>query len=90
MHERGPGLRQHGGCSEAKEGKRTGRYKLGASFRWGFLRHSRTAQPAVFISGIILLLNVWSGKRTGLVPDPSREIANVHKCMEVVRLCDDR
>ncbi|KAJ7144001.1 fungal-specific transcription factor domain-containing protein [Mycena epipterygia] len=46
--------------------------------------------PAVFMSGIILLLNVWSGKRTGLVPDPSREIANVHKCMEVVRLCEDR
>ncbi|KAJ7087974.1 fungal-specific transcription factor domain-containing protein [Mycena belliarum] len=45
---------------------------------------------AVFTSGIILLLNVWSGKRTGLVPDPSREIANVHKCMQVVRLCEQR
>ncbi|KAJ7495521.1 fungal-specific transcription factor domain-containing protein [Mycena latifolia] len=45
---------------------------------------------AVFTSGIVLLLNVWSGKRTGLVPDPSREIANVYKCMEVVRLCEDR
>ncbi|KAJ6608498.1 fungal-specific transcription factor domain-containing protein [Mycena sp. CBHHK59/15] len=46
--------------------------------------------PAVFTSGIVLLLNVWSGKRTGLVPDPSREIANVHKCMEVVRVCEER
>ncbi|KAJ7749827.1 fungal-specific transcription factor domain-containing protein [Mycena maculata] len=46
--------------------------------------------PAVFTSGLVLLLNVWSGKRTGLVPDPSREIANVNKCMEVVRLCEDR
>ncbi|KAF8180962.1 fungal-specific transcription factor domain-containing protein [Mycena galopus ATCC 62051] len=46
--------------------------------------------PAVFISSIVLLLNVWSGKRTGLVPDPSREISNVHKCMEVVRLCEDQ
>ncbi|KAF8179593.1 hypothetical protein K438DRAFT_2021624 [Mycena galopus ATCC 62051] len=46
--------------------------------------------PAVFTSAIVLLLNVWSGKRTGLVPDPSREMANVHKCMEVVRLCEDR
>ncbi|KAJ6522874.1 fungal-specific transcription factor domain-containing protein [Mycena capillaripes] len=44
----------------------------------------------VFIAGIILLLNVWSGKRTGLVPDPSREMANVHKCMEVMRLCEHR
>ncbi|KAJ7758388.1 fungal-specific transcription factor domain-containing protein [Mycena metata] len=46
--------------------------------------------PAAFSSGIILLLNVWSEKRTGLVPDPSREMANVHKCMEVLRLCEDR
>ncbi|KAJ7734069.1 fungal-specific transcription factor domain-containing protein [Mycena metata] len=46
--------------------------------------------PSAFISGIILLLNVWSGKRTGLVPDPSREMVNVHKCMEVMRLCEDR
>ncbi|KAJ7471657.1 fungal-specific transcription factor domain-containing protein [Mycena galericulata] len=46
--------------------------------------------PVVFTSGIMLLLNVWSGKRTGLVPDPSREMANVHKCMEVVRLCEER
>jgi hypothetical protein len=44
----------------------------------------------VFTSAIVLLLNVWSGKRTGLVPDPSREMVNVHKCMEVVRLCEDR
>ncbi|KAJ6587705.1 fungal-specific transcription factor domain-containing protein [Mycena sp. CBHHK59/15] len=46
--------------------------------------------PAVFTSAIVLLLNVWSGKRTGLIPDPSREIANVHKCMEVVRVCEER
>ncbi|KAJ7235617.1 fungal-specific transcription factor domain-containing protein [Mycena haematopus] len=46
--------------------------------------------PAAFTSAIVLLLNVWSGKRTGLVPDPSREMANVYKCMEVVRLCEAR
>ncbi|KAJ7872850.1 fungal-specific transcription factor domain-containing protein [Mycena olivaceomarginata] len=46
--------------------------------------------PSVFISGIVLLLNVWSGKRSGLVPDPRREIANVYKCMEAVRLCEGR
>ncbi|KAJ7056003.1 fungal-specific transcription factor domain-containing protein [Mycena amicta] len=45
---------------------------------------------AVFTSGIVLLLNVWSGKRTGLAPDPTREIANVQKCMDVVKLCEDR
>ncbi|KAJ7187380.1 fungal-specific transcription factor domain-containing protein, partial [Mycena filopes] len=44
----------------------------------------------VFTSGIVLLLNMWSVKRTGVVSDPSREFANVHKCMEVVRICEDR
>ncbi|KAJ7718356.1 fungal-specific transcription factor domain-containing protein [Mycena maculata] len=45
---------------------------------------------AVITSGLVLLLNMWSGKRTGLVPDPSREFANVNKCMEVIRLCEAR
>ncbi|KAF7309737.1 Zn(2)-C6 fungal-type domain-containing protein [Mycena indigotica] len=45
---------------------------------------------AVFTSGIVLLLNVWSGKRTGLVANPEREIANVQKCMDVVKVCEDR
>ncbi|KAJ6540579.1 fungal-specific transcription factor domain-containing protein [Mycena capillaripes] len=46
--------------------------------------------PPVFIAGIILLLNVLSGKRTRLVPDSNREMANVHKCMKVARLCEHR
>ncbi|KAJ7605126.1 fungal-specific transcription factor domain-containing protein [Mycena polygramma] len=45
---------------------------------------------AAFTSGIILLLNVWSGRRKGLVSDPNREMAHVHKCMEVMRLCEKR
>ncbi|KAJ7187374.1 fungal-specific transcription factor domain-containing protein, partial [Mycena filopes] len=45
---------------------------------------------SAFTAAIVLLLNVWSVKRTGVVSDPSREIANVRKCMEVVRLCEDR
>ncbi|KAJ7876034.1 fungal-specific transcription factor domain-containing protein, partial [Mycena leptocephala] len=53
-------------------------------------RRKGKVPPAVFISSIVLLLNVWSGRRTGLVPDPSREISHVYKCMEVVRLCEDR
>ncbi|KAF8173174.1 fungal-specific transcription factor domain-containing protein [Mycena galopus ATCC 62051] len=46
--------------------------------------------PAAFTSAIILLLVILSGKRTGLVPDPTRDMANVYKCMEVVRLCEGR
>ncbi|KAF7375418.1 Zn(2)-C6 fungal-type domain-containing protein [Mycena sanguinolenta] len=45
---------------------------------------------AAFTSALVLLLNVWSGKRTGLLPDPGREMANVYKCMEVIRLCEGR
>ncbi|KAJ7051553.1 fungal-specific transcription factor domain-containing protein [Mycena amicta] len=45
---------------------------------------------AVFTSGLVLLLNVWSGKRSGLVPNPTRDIANVQKCMDVVKVCEDR
>ncbi|KAJ7763334.1 fungal-specific transcription factor domain-containing protein [Mycena metata] len=43
-----------------------------------------------FTAGIVLLLNVWSGKRMGVMANPSREMVNVQKCMEVVRLCEDR
>ncbi|KAJ7124224.1 fungal-specific transcription factor domain-containing protein [Mycena epipterygia] len=43
----------------------------------------------VFNAALVLMLNVWSGKRGGL-PDPSRDLENVHKCMEVLRLCEDR
>ncbi|KAJ6504939.1 hypothetical protein DFH09DRAFT_1335141 [Mycena vulgaris] len=45
---------------------------------------------AVFTSAVVLLLNVWGGQRTGLVSSPSPEIANVHKCMEGIHLCEDR
>ncbi|KAJ7670090.1 fungal-specific transcription factor domain-containing protein, partial [Mycena polygramma] len=44
----------------------------------------------IFTSGLILLLNVWGGKRTGIVSDTHREMANVHKCMEVIRFCENR
>ncbi|KAJ7323956.1 fungal-specific transcription factor domain-containing protein [Mycena albidolilacea] len=43
--------------------------------------------PSVFTSGIILLLNVWSGKRTGLPPHMNSAITEVHKCMETMRIC---
>ncbi|KAK7052768.1 Zn(2)-C6 fungal-type domain-containing protein [Favolaschia claudopus] len=46
--------------------------------------------PAVFTSCLVLLLNALSGKHTGLVPDPSREMSFVHKCMDFIQLCEDR
>ncbi|KAJ7131066.1 fungal-specific transcription factor domain-containing protein [Mycena epipterygia] len=44
----------------------------------------------VFSSALILLLNVWSGTRTGQAASYSRDLENVHKCMVVLRLCEDR
>ncbi|KAF9256488.1 hypothetical protein L218DRAFT_966338 [Marasmius fiardii PR-910] len=42
---------------------------------------------AVFSSGIILLLNIWGGKRSG---DPMREMADVHKCMKALQSVESR
>ncbi|KAJ7629572.1 fungal-specific transcription factor domain-containing protein [Mycena rosella] len=74
LHERGADVREHVEVQRRRKGAVPVFFNL----------------HAVFTAGIVLLLNVWSGKRTGLVPDPTREIANVHKCMEVVRACEDR
>ncbi|KAJ7253504.1 fungal-specific transcription factor domain-containing protein [Mycena rebaudengoi] len=47
-------------------------------------------QTAVFTSGVILLLSIWGGKQSGLSTDPTREMADVHRCMQVLRACEDR
>ncbi|KAK0480213.1 fungal-specific transcription factor domain-containing protein [Armillaria novae-zelandiae] len=39
----------------------------------------------VFTAGIVLLFNIWGGKRSGLSIDPNREMGDVHKCMRVLR-----
>ncbi|KAK1230871.1 Gypsy retrotransposon integrase-like protein 1 [Marasmius sp. AFHP31] len=41
-----------------------------------------------FTSGIILLLNIWGGKRSGWSNDPDKEMAEVHKCMKCLRDCE--
>ncbi|KAJ7694369.1 fungal-specific transcription factor domain-containing protein [Mycena rosella] len=43
-----------------------------------------------FTSGLVLLLNIWSGKRTGLAPHMNSAIAEVHKCMACIRMCEER
>ncbi|KAJ8087145.1 Gypsy retrotransposon integrase-like protein 1 [Marasmius tenuissimus] len=45
---------------------------------------------AVFSCGIILLLNIWEGKRSGVSADPTKDMADVHKCMEALRSSEDR
>ncbi|KAJ7813925.1 fungal-specific transcription factor domain-containing protein [Mycena olivaceomarginata] len=44
----------------------------------------------VFTSGLMLLLNILSSKRSGVLPDPAHDMVHVHKCMEVLRLSEGR
>ncbi|KAJ6609592.1 fungal-specific transcription factor domain-containing protein [Mycena sp. CBHHK59/15] len=46
--------------------------------------------PGVTTAGVILGLNVWSGKRTGLAPHMNSAINEVKKCMRVLRVCEQR
>ncbi|KAK6969058.1 fungal-specific transcription factor domain-containing protein [Favolaschia claudopus] len=44
----------------------------------------------VFTSAIILLLNVWSMRRKGEPEDITSELKHVQKCMNLVKLCEER
>ncbi|KAJ7617620.1 fungal-specific transcription factor domain-containing protein [Mycena polygramma] len=46
--------------------------------------------PALTTAGIVLLLNMWSGKRTGVPPQMNTEIAEVQKCVQAMRVCESR
>ena len=48
------------------------------------------AQMALFTAGIVLLLNIWGGKRSGLSTDPAKEMADVHKCMNALKDAENR
>ncbi|KAG1905387.1 fungal-specific transcription factor domain-containing protein [Suillus fuscotomentosus] len=48
------------------------------------------SQMAAFTAGIVLLLNIWGGKRSGLYTDPTKEMADVHKCMSILKSCEKR
>ncbi|KAK0203121.1 fungal-specific transcription factor domain-containing protein [Desarmillaria ectypa] len=45
---------------------------------------------AVFHSALVLLLNIWGGKRLGLSTNPSRAMEDVFKCMNVMRKYENR
>ena len=47
-------------------------------------------QMMMFTSGIVLLLNIWGGKRSGLTTDPAKEMADVHKCMKMLKAMEER
>ncbi|KAF8486393.1 fungal-specific transcription factor domain-containing protein [Russula ochroleuca] len=51
--------------------------------------HMQARLPA-FTAGIVLLLSIWSAKRSGVVTDPAREMEDVHKCMKVLQAVEGR
>lgn len=55
----------------------------------GFLAIPQT-KMAVFCAGIVLLMNIWGGRKSGLSTDPAKEMADAHKCMKYLRWCGQR
>ncbi|KAJ3561273.1 hypothetical protein NP233_g10294 [Leucocoprinus birnbaumii] len=47
-------------------------------------------QSTVFLVAVVLLLNIWSGKRTGFAPHPKREMEDVQRCMNMLKSCETR
>jgi len=45
-------------------------------------------QVSAFVSAVILLLNIWSGKRSGHAPNPHREMQGVQRCMEILKVSE--
>ncbi len=47
-------------------------------------------QLAIFSSCIVLLLNIWGGKRSGARIDSMKEFAEVQKAMDMERYLEPR
>ncbi|TFK21102.1 hypothetical protein FA15DRAFT_672885 [Coprinopsis marcescibilis] len=51
---------------------------------------SHPFQVLAFTSGLVLLLNIWSGKRSGFAPSPKREMEDVQRCMDMLKTAEHR
>ena len=47
-------------------------------------------QGIAFTVAVILLLNIWSGKRSGHAPNPRREMQGVQRCMDILKVLERR
>lgn len=47
-------------------------------------------QSTLFLVAVVLLLNIWSGKRTGFAPHPKREMEDVQRCLNMLKSCETR
>jgi hypothetical protein len=46
-----------------------------------------TSLPA-FSAGIVLLVNIWGAKKAKVRFDQTREMADVHRCMDALSACE--
>ncbi|KAJ7080234.1 fungal-specific transcription factor domain-containing protein [Mycena epipterygia] len=59
-------------------------------------KHRKNGTPvpallsATFLSALVLLLNVWNGKYTGLPPQMNTALTEVHKAMACIQVCEKR
>ncbi|EJU04909.1 hypothetical protein DACRYDRAFT_114226 [Dacryopinax primogenitus] len=55
-------------------------------------RRKATILPGIivsaFTSGIVLLINVWGGKKTGMKLDPTSQLQDTHNCMQVLKMAE--
>ncbi|KAF9223948.1 hypothetical protein BS17DRAFT_705117 [Gyrodon lividus] len=47
-------------------------------------------QMPAYTVGVVLLLNIWGGKRSGLSINPLKEMADVDVCLSVLKRCEKR
>ncbi|PCH38621.1 hypothetical protein WOLCODRAFT_161707 [Wolfiporia cocos MD-104 SS10] len=52
--------------------------------------HTFNDQISLFTSGIVLLLNIWSAKSSGVTIDTEKEMADVHTCMSNLKAGENR
>ncbi|KIY46562.1 hypothetical protein FISHEDRAFT_47082 [Fistulina hepatica ATCC 64428] len=41
-----------------------------------------------FTAGVVLLMNIWGGKKTGLVNDPVHEMSDVQACLDFLKIME--
>ena len=47
-------------------------------------------QVAVFTAGVVMLLNIWGAKKSGLNVEPAKQMEDVQKCMQVLATVEDK
>jgi len=58
--------------------------------RRGLLSHHAHIQTAVFDAAVVLLLNIWTAKHGGISLDTDKELADVQKCVDILRSFERR